>query len=151
MYITHICWPASLQHLAWLSNDEIYARYGITIQITTKNGPDRYNDQKTQPFYHNERYGVSNHQRLDCLLKRLFRRRSKKKSKLRVTGLCEGNSPVTGEFLARTASNVENVSIWWCRHVKSEAVNDIAKINSQRMHPFLCKVVSKDLFLPHLS
>ena len=27
-----------------------------------------------------------------------FRRRSKKTSKLRVTGLCEGNSPVTGEF-----------------------------------------------------
>ena len=27
-----------------------------------------------------------------------FRRRSKKTSKLRVTGLCEGNSPGTGEF-----------------------------------------------------
>ena len=32
------------------------------------------------------------------LLNRLFRRRSKKEPKLRVTGLCEGNSPVTGEF-----------------------------------------------------
>ena len=31
-------------------------------------------------------------------------------SKLRVTGLCEGNSPVTGEFPARRASNAENVS-----------------------------------------
>ena len=30
-------------------------------------------------------------------LSRLFRRRSKKTSKLRVTGLCEGNSPVTGQ------------------------------------------------------
>ena len=39
---------------------------------------------------------VSNHQPRDCLLNRLFRRRSKKTSKLRVTGLCEGNSPVTG-------------------------------------------------------
>ena len=28
----------------------------------------------------------------------LFRRRSKKTSKFRVTGLCEENSPVTGEF-----------------------------------------------------
>ena len=37
--------------------------------------------------------GVSNHQPRDCLLKRLFRRRSKKTSKLRVTGLCVGNSP----------------------------------------------------------
>ena len=39
--------------------------------------------------------------------------RSKKTSKLRVTGLCEGTSPVTGEFPAQRASNVENVSIWW--------------------------------------
>ena len=38
---------------------------------------------------HNERDSVSNHQRLYCLLKRLFRRRSK----LRFTGLCAGNSP----------------------------------------------------------
>ena len=43
---------------------------------------------------HNERAGVSNHWRLDGLLNRLFRRRSTKTSKLRVTGLCEGNSPV---------------------------------------------------------
>ena len=34
--------------------------------------------------------GVSNHQPHDCLLNRLFRHRSKKTSKLRVTGLCEG-------------------------------------------------------------
>ena len=42
---------------------------------------------------HNGRDGVSNHQPHDCLLNRLFRRRSKKTSKLRVTGLCAGNSP----------------------------------------------------------
>ena len=36
---------------------------------------------------------VSKHKPHDCLLNRLFRRRSKKTSKLRVTGLCEGNSP----------------------------------------------------------
>ena len=53
---------------------------------------------------HNERNGVSNHQPHDCLLKRLFRRRSKKISKLRVTGLCAGNSPV---------------SIWWRHHDNS--------------------------------
>ena len=39
----------------------------------------------------------------------------RKKSKLRVTGLCVGNSPVTGEFPAQMASKAENVSIWW-RH-----------------------------------
>ena len=38
--------------------------------------------------------------------------RSKKTSKLHITGLGAGNSPVTGEFLAQRASNAENVSIW---------------------------------------
>ena len=42
---------------------------------------------------HNDRAGVSNHQPHGCLLNRLFRRRLKKTSKLRVTGLCAGNSP----------------------------------------------------------
>ena len=42
----------------------------------------------------NERDDVSNHRRLDCLHDPLFRRRWKKTSKLRVTGLCVGNSPV---------------------------------------------------------
>ena len=45
---------------------------------------------------HNERDGVSNHQRLNCLLNRLFRHKSKKTSQLRVTSLCEGNPPVAG-------------------------------------------------------
>ena len=59
---------------------------------------------------------MSNHQPRHCLLNRLFERRSKKTSKLRVTGLCAGNSPGTGEFPAQMASNAENVSIWWCHH-----------------------------------
>ena len=64
----------------------------------------------------NESDGVSNHQPHDCLLKRLFGRRSKKTSKFRVTSLCVGNSPGTGEFPAQRASNAENVSIWWHHH-----------------------------------
>ena len=52
----------------------------------------------------------------DYLLNRSIRRRSKKTSKLRVTRLCAGNSPVTGEFPAQMASNAENVSIWWRHH-----------------------------------
>ena len=43
---------------------------------------------------HNDHDSVLNHQPQDCLLNRLFRRRSKKTSKLRVTGLCVGNSPL---------------------------------------------------------
>ena len=65
---------------------------------------------------HNDHAGVSNHQPHGCLLNRLFRRNSKKTSKLRVTGLCAGNSPGTGEFPAQMASYAENVSIWWRHH-----------------------------------
>ena len=73
----------------------------------------------TLQWRHNERDGVPNHRYLECLLKRLFRRRSKKTSKLRVTGLCEGNPPVTGGFPSQRASNAENVSIWWRHHEDS--------------------------------
>ena len=68
---------------------------------------------------HNVRDSVSNHQPHDCFLKRLFRHRSKKTSKLRVAGLCAGNSPEAGEFPAQMASNAENVSIWWRHHVRA--------------------------------
>ena len=60
--------------------------------------------------------GVLNHQPRDCLLNRSFRRRSKKTFKLRVTGLCAGNSPVTGEFPAQRASTADNASIWLRHH-----------------------------------
>ena len=49
-------------------------------------------------------------------------RRSKKISKLRVTGLCVGNSPVTGEFPPQRTSNAENVSIWWRHHANWKKV-----------------------------
>ena len=65
---------------------------------------------------HNKCDCVSNHQSYDCLLNRLFRRISNKTSKLRVTVLCEGNSPVTGEFPTQRDSDAENVSIWWRHH-----------------------------------
>ena len=64
--------------------------------------------------HHNGRDGVSNHQLHDCL----FRRRSKKISKLRVTGLCAGNSPMTDELSAQRASSAEKVSIRWRHHAK---------------------------------
>ena len=51
-----------------------YAHHGLSLQ-----------------WRHDERDGVSNHHRLNCLLNRLFRHRSKKTSKFGVTGLCEGN------------------------------------------------------------
>ena len=65
---------------------------------------------------YNGRDCVSKHQPQGCLLSHLFRRRSNNTSKLRVTGLCAGNSPVTGEFPTQMVSNAENVSLWWRHH-----------------------------------
>ena len=75
-----------------------------------------YNRLDTLQWCHNGHDGVSNHQPYDCLINRLFRRRSKTTSKLRFTGLRARNLPVIGEFPAQRASNAENVSIWWRHH-----------------------------------
>ena len=55
----------------------------------------------------------------------------KKTSKLRVTGLCAGNSPVTGEFPAQMASKAENVSIWWRHHVWYHSMQRLGMIDRQ--------------------
>ena len=61
---------------------------------------------------------MTSHKPHDFLLKRLFRRISKKTSKLRITGLCEGNPPLTEEFAAQRASNatkmfpIDDVIMW---------------------------------------
>ena len=64
----------------------------------------------TWQWRHNESYDFSN---LECLLNRLFRRRSKKTSNLCVTGFGEGNPPA--DYPHKRPSFAENVSIWW-RH-----------------------------------
>ena len=45
-----------------------------------------------------------------------FKAQIKENIKIHVTGLCEANTPVTGGFSSQRASNVKNVSIWWCHH-----------------------------------
>ena len=60
--------------------------------------PTHFTKPTTLQLRHNEHDGVSNHQPHDCLPNRLFRRRSKETSKLRVISL---NSPGTGEFPAQ--------------------------------------------------
>ena len=82
---------------------------------------------------HNGRSSVSNHLPHGCLLNRLFRHRSKKTSKLRVTGLCAGHSPGTGEFPAQMTSNAENVFIWWRHHV---IVLDLNAVFGSAYHTF---------------
>ena len=96
----------------WNGKDPILKErlFGLT-------GPQvRSRESGTLQCCHNERDGVANQQPHDCLLKRLFKRKSKKTPKLRVTGLCEGNSPMTGEFPTQRTSNAENVSTWLRHH-----------------------------------
>ena len=84
------------------------------------------------------------------LFNRLFKRRSKKTAKLRVTGLCEGNSPVTGEFPPQRASNAENVSNWWRQYEyqlitgsPTDQSSDSKRKKPSRLHNVLA------LYTPH--
>ena len=98
--------------------------------------------------------GVLNLQPHHCFT-RLFRHRSKKASKLRVTGLCAGNSPVTGEFPVQIASNAESVSIWLRHHECTFLTCDLylrcdlwpnnrcLHISREAKKPFLCDKVSR--------
>ena len=106
------------------NNCVVHRRYSLALQ-----------------WHHHGNGGVSNHQPHNCLLNRLFRLRSKKTSTLRVTGLCAGNSPFTGEFPAQLASNAENVSIWWRHHgiVYKDVVDIYGLINNQSWS-FACVV-----------
>ena len=85
--------------------------------------PFIYESCNSLQWCHNEHDVISNHQRLDCLLNHLFRSKSKKTSKLCVTGLCEGNSPVTIEFPSQRTSDTKNASIWWCHHVQLNSID----------------------------
>ena len=88
---------------------------GPPVLLRITNGQTRYRNCKawgtSLQWHHNEHDGVSNHQPDNCLLNRLSKCRSKRNSKLRVTGLA------TGAFPAQRAINEENVSIWWPHHV----------------------------------
>ena len=95
----------------------------------------------TLQWCHNEHDGVSIHHPHHCLLIRLFRHRSKKISKLCVTGLCAKNSPVTGEFPAKCTGNAESVSIWWRHHDKLRLRTRDAK--SQKPEPYHIEAGSK--------
>ena len=119
-------WFETLSHPLWRHrNAKLYYKFAYECVHWTRlilfiDWIHRYDDNDIHNLWH---YGDvitpnrhSNHQPHDCLHNHLFRRRSKKTSKLRVTGLCGGNSPITGELPAQRASNAANVSIWWRHH-----------------------------------
>ena len=127
-----LCWTQS--YSSGLSHDDIVAWFHITGPLWGESTSQRWIHSKRMiqsfddffvvslkklllrkqwfqmswalQWRHNEHDGASNHQPHDCLLNFLFRHRSRKTSKLCATGLCEGNSPLTGEFPTQRASDV---------------------------------------------
>ena len=119
---------------SFFSSNHIFTRtyFCFTLNVIT--------GDMTSHWRHNDHGGVSNQQPHGCLLNRLFWRRSKKSSKLRVTGLCVGNStgpvnsphkgPVTrkmfpfDDVIMRSQGTVSiTYSSWWCKrhqHIKPE-------------------------------
>ena len=108
-FTTHKCW------LIWWFKDVMIALISHPQYLPYE---WQYITSTSLQWRNNGRDGVSNQQPYHCLLTCLFRSRSKEISKLSVTGLCAGNSPVTVEFPAKLASNAENDSIRWRHHVK---------------------------------
>ena len=109
----------------------IYVSKSHTHKSATDKKSPASTSQKTStlPWRHNERDDVWNHHPHDCLLNRLSVWRSNKTSKLRVAGLCEGNSPVTGEFPAQRARNADNVFIWWNHHEEVRSLQTACRVN----------------------
>ena len=94
---------------------------------------------KALQWRHNGHNGVSNPQPHDCLLNRLFRRRSKNC----VTGLCAGNSSVTGELPAQNASNADffstlMTSSWSIARISMRICREPTSFFSTKSYHFSC-------------
>ena len=102
-------WSGQLLKATWLTDLPYFLLSDLWI---------RFCDAPILQWRHNDCGGISNHRHLDCLfiLNCLFRCRSKKTSKLQVTGLSEGNPLMTDGFPSQRACNVEKVSIRWFYH-----------------------------------
>ena len=95
---------------------------------------------------HNERGGASNHETSPLFAQLLVQAQIKTKqtSKLRVTCLCWGNSPMTSEFSTQKARNAENVFIWRRHHNNlTHGANDVWR-TSEPATP--CLSISKICF-----
>ena len=87
-----LLWPSWRNTFRW----QVLTVYHWLITIFSSNiieSESVRSDSSTLRWRHDGHDSVFNHQPHDCLLNRLIRRRSKKTSKFRVTGLCVGNSP----------------------------------------------------------
>ena len=88
------------QTITWTNDDHLTA------------DPSEHTSVTFEPKYNNERDGVSNHRRLDCLVNRLLKRRSKNTSKLRVIGLYEGTRWLPVDFSHRGRVTRKMMPLW---------------------------------------
>ena len=88
------CWICSHQQFTAEHHNQKWFKLGVLTAWVSRSrlSPWFTDPSLTLWWRHNDHDSVSSHQPHECLLNRLFRRRSKKTSKLRVTGLCVGNS-----------------------------------------------------------
>ena len=107
-------WPIAFIHNCFLALFSLHLAHFKVKSCSWFN--EVLQTQMTLQWRHNGHNSISNHQPHDCLLNYIFTHWSKKTSKLRVTDLCAGNSPVTAEFPTQRASNTESVSIWSRHH-----------------------------------
>ena len=115
LYLIKRIWPQPWweNRMIALGDREKSCRICVPLTVT------RSQQNAPLQWRHNGCDGVSNHQPRHCLLDRFFRHRSNKTLKISVTGLCEGNSPVTAELPVQKSSNAENVCIWWRHHAQA--------------------------------
>ena len=92
---------------------------------------------------HNGHDGIWNHKSHDCLLNRSFRRTSKKTSKLCVTDLCKGNSPVTGELSNKLLWG-EFTSDQWIPHTKGQISRKCFHLMTSSYHVYFSKFLIAD-------
>ena len=116
MYATWLCiqilaYMASLCRQQGIAGAKAYFSYLKTISIM-------YQWRKYIKWHHNGSGSVSNHQPHPFLLNRLFRRRSKKISKLRVTGLCSGDRIIPLSKPIEKYFNL-NPKAWWDPKLKA--------------------------------
>ena len=136
-------------------------RSGMNIIFQISNVPGRRPELPTEPgptllWRHNGHDGVSNHKPHDCLLSRIFRRRSKKTSKLRVTGLYAGNSPVNSPHtwpVTRQISPFDDVIIrsWNCHSWQVSFLLVSPSIMPMELQVFITKKVTHNVVRMRLS
>ena len=143
VYVPYVSLPKSLA-AAWMSPHSAKVEY-------------RYNGFNTLRWRHNGCDSVSNHQPYDCLLNHLFRRRSKKTSKLRVASFYVGihQGPVNSPHkwpVTRKMFLFDDVIMTWNKFVFSMPVCAQKWGSVRCMVCFVPSMARKNtLYIIHLS